>query len=42
MEGASDASHDLEAALSSLGYDGFRPGQREAVETLLSARRLLS
>jgi ATP-dependent DNA helicase RecQ len=32
---------DLEAGLRRLGYDGFRAGQREAVETLLAARRLL-
>ena len=28
-------------ALRRLGYDGFRPGQRRAVETLLEQRRLL-
>jgi ATP-dependent DNA helicase RecQ len=32
---------DLEAGLRRLGYDSFRAGQREAVETLLEARRLL-
>ncbi len=32
---------DLEPALRRLGYDAFRPGQREAVEALLSAGRLL-
>ncbi len=32
---------DLEAGLELLGYDGFRPGQREAVETLLDAGRAL-
>jgi ATP-dependent DNA helicase RecQ len=32
---------DLAAALARLGYDGFRPGQREAIETLLSRRRVL-
>ena len=32
---------DLEAGLARLGYDAFRPGQREAIETLLAARRLL-
>jgi len=32
---------DLEIALSRLGYSAFRPGQREAVETLLAAGRLL-
>ena len=33
--------HDLEAALARFGFDAFRPGQREAVQTLLEARRLL-
>ena len=32
---------DLEAGLARLGYEGFRPGQREAIETLLAERRLL-
>jgi ATP-dependent DNA helicase RecQ len=32
---------DLDAALLRLGYDSFRPGQREAVETLLDRGRLL-
>jgi ATP-dependent DNA helicase RecQ len=32
---------DLEADLRRLGYESFRPGQREAIETLLSAGRLL-
>jgi ATP-dependent DNA helicase RecQ len=32
---------DLFAGLRRLGYESFRPGQREAVETLLSAGRLL-
>ena len=32
---------DLDAGLARLGYDGFRPGQREAVETLITAGRLL-
>src|SRR5581483_6764672 len=32
---------DLEAALARLGYAAFRPGQREAVETLLAQGRLL-
>jgi len=32
---------DLEAALRKLGYAAFRPGQREAIETLLARRRLL-
>ncbi len=34
-------SVDLEAGLSRFGFDTFRPGQREAVETLLQRRRLL-
>ena len=33
--------HDLEAGLARLGYTAFRPGQREAVETLLAQGRLL-
>jgi len=33
--------HDLDAALRRLGYAGFRPGQRESIETLLAAGRLL-
>ncbi|HUG37724.1 MAG TPA: RecQ family ATP-dependent DNA helicase, partial [Candidatus Limnocylindrales bacterium] len=32
---------DLEAGLRRLGYPAFRPGQREAIETLLAQRRLL-
>jgi ATP-dependent DNA helicase RecQ len=32
---------EFERALRRLGYEAFRPGQREAIETLLSARRLL-
>ncbi len=32
---------DLDAGLKRLGYAGFRPGQREAIETLLERRRLL-
>ena len=35
------AGLDLERGLRTLGYEGFRPGQREAIETLLAARRLL-
>ena len=31
----------LDAALARLGYDRFRPGQREAIETLLERRRVL-
>ncbi|MGH7400941.1 MAG: RecQ family ATP-dependent DNA helicase, partial [Candidatus Rokuibacteriota bacterium] len=34
-------SADLDTALARLGYTAFRPGQREAVETLLAHRRLL-
>ncbi len=32
---------DLAAALARLGHAGFRPGQREAIETLLARRRVL-
>jgi ATP-dependent DNA helicase RecQ len=32
---------DLDAALARLGYTAFRPGQREAVETLFARGRLL-
>ncbi|HEX5632906.1 MAG TPA: ATP-dependent DNA helicase RecQ [Gemmatimonadales bacterium] len=32
---------DLDTALHRLGYADFRPGQREAIETLLARRRLL-
>ncbi len=32
---------DLDAALARLGYAEFRPGQREAVETIIQRRRLL-
>jgi len=32
---------DLEAGLRRLGYESFRPGQREAIETLMGARRVL-
>jgi ATP-dependent DNA helicase RecQ len=31
----------IDDALATLGFDSFRPGQREAVETLLTAGRLL-
>ncbi len=34
-------SRGLEAGLRTLGFDAFRPGQREAIETLLWERRLL-
>src|SRR5512143_4241159 len=32
---------DLDAGLARLGYAAFRPGQREAIETLLERGRLL-
>ena len=32
---------DFEAGLRRLGYESFRPGQREAIETLMEVRRLL-
>jgi ATP-dependent DNA helicase RecQ len=32
---------DLDAALVRLGYSAFRPGQREAIETIIRQRRLL-
>jgi ATP-dependent DNA helicase RecQ len=32
---------DLDAGLAALGYSAFRPGQREAIETLLATGRLL-
>jgi ATP-dependent DNA helicase RecQ len=35
------AATDLEAGLRRLGYEAFRPGQREAIETLLGKGRLL-
>jgi len=35
------AAADLDAGLARLGYTAFRPGQREAVETLLAQGRLL-
>ena len=38
---ATDVPLDLDAGLSLLGYESFRPGQREAVETLLKHRRML-
>ncbi len=38
---AADSAIDLDAALVRLGYSAFRPGQREAVETILAQRRLL-
>jgi ATP-dependent DNA helicase RecQ len=38
---AGDRALDLEAALARFGHAGFRAGQREAIETLLSQGRLL-
>ncbi len=35
------SANALDAALARLGYDAFKPGQREAVETLLETGRLL-
>ncbi len=35
------SERDFDAALRAFGFDSFRAGQREAVETLLDARRLL-
>src|SRR5512137_2890505 len=32
---------DLDLGLRRLGYSSFRPGQREAIETLLASGRLL-
>lgn len=32
---------DIDAALTRLGYESFRPGQREAIDTILEAGRLL-
>ncbi|MDX2059309.1 MAG: DEAD/DEAH box helicase [Gemmatimonadales bacterium] len=32
---------DLDQALTRLGYAAFRPGQREAIETIITERRLL-
>src|SRR4029079_18740242 len=32
---------DFEAGLRRLGYESFRPGQREAIETLMEVGRLL-
>ncbi|MHB0866658.1 MAG: RecQ family ATP-dependent DNA helicase [Thermoleophilia bacterium] len=36
-----DIGGDLQAGLERLGFDSFRPGQREALEALLEERRLL-
>ncbi len=35
------AAFDLDSALTRLGYESFRPGQREAIETVLETGRLL-
>ena len=32
---------NLDSGLKQLGFESFRPGQREAIETLLSGSRLL-
>ncbi|MGE5361071.1 MAG: RecQ family ATP-dependent DNA helicase [Bacteroidales bacterium] len=37
----SELVFDLDSALARLGYVSFRPGQREAIETLLNVGRLL-
>ena len=39
--GGAQADLDLAGGLARLGYERFRPGQREAIETLLRAGRLL-
>jgi ATP-dependent DNA helicase RecQ len=39
--GVSAPDLDLDAGLASLGYERFRPGQREAIELLLQSRKLL-
>src|SRR5271169_6350122 len=39
--GADVTTDDLERGLLRLGYQSFRPGQREALLTLLSSGRLL-
>jgi ATP-dependent DNA helicase RecQ len=42
MSGAASSSPiDLDGALHALGYEDFRPGQREAIETLFGRGRLL-
>ncbi|HUP36136.1 MAG TPA: RecQ family ATP-dependent DNA helicase [Candidatus Limnocylindria bacterium] len=40
-EALREVKADLDLALARLGYTAFRPGQREAVETLLARGRLL-
>ncbi len=39
--GTDSAAIDLDAGLGRFGHAAFRPGQREAIETLLERRRLL-
>ena len=39
--GAAPDPHDLQSALERLGHSTFRPGQREAIETLLEEGRML-
>src|SRR5215470_17237515 len=41
LSAAPASTLDLDAALARLGYAEFRPGQREAVITILRDRRLL-
>ncbi len=41
MADSSDTALDLDAGLALLGYEGFRPGQRDAIETLLEHQRML-
>jgi ATP-dependent DNA helicase RecQ len=41
MDPVSTPALDIDAGLRRLGYASFRPGQREAVETLLAVGRLL-
>ena len=40
-QGPRPSGWDLDEGLGRLGFDSFRAGQREAIETLLEARRLL-
>jgi ATP-dependent DNA helicase RecQ len=41
VDAAPVAPPDLDSGLRRLGYEAFRPGQREAIETLLAGGRLL-
>jgi ATP-dependent DNA helicase RecQ len=41
MPHSAPPAFDLDAALHRLGYTDFRPGQREAVETIITERSLL-